>query len=1045
VKHIVAFLVAAGIIVSTTSNLLLSGDLSTRIEGGTLASSRDGWERQADLKTLNGFCPVFTANQGQFTEAVLFRGDVGGATVWFTSNAVYYQFIREKLSSVQEDDLTGFGYRLPKRPDSVEYQIVRASFVGARADPNVFGREAAGYTSNYFIGSNPENWYARVPNYREVIYEGVYPGIDLRYHTTQGRLEYDFLIPPGANPNQILIKYHGITSLTVDDAGDLAIKTGFGTILEQKPVIYQLDGSQRLPIQGEYHLLDKSTFGFTFGQGYDSSLPLIIDPFLDYSTFLGGSGNDYARGVAIDSAGHTYVTGYLTSSNFPIKNAYDSTYNGGSPSGHDVFVTKISAGGDSILFSTYLGGSTGDDRGYSIAVDSNGDACIGGVTGSTDFPTVDPVQETNAGGKDAFIGKLSSTGDSLIYSSYLGGSGDDVGLGLAIDTGGSAYIVGNTFSSDFNLSANPYDNSLDGDEDAFVAKFSPIGGLEFSTYLGGSANDAGVGIATDVNENAYVIGYTLSNDFPTVSAYDDSYNGGPTYGDVFITRLGATGESLVYSTFLGGDDDDLGLAIAVDGAENAYLTGYTLSDATSFPLVSAYDSTLEGGFDAFVAKLYQSGDSLVYSTFLGGGQGDFAFAIAVDPFGEACVVGSTPSNDFPVVNAYDESSNGNWDAFVTYVAVSGDSLVYSTYLGSWGWEYAYGVALDTSLTAHIGGYTNSSGFPTHNPIQDTLVGNYDAFVTAIFKDEYICIDSDNDGFGDPGHPENDCPDDNCPTVYNPDQADYDVDGVGDVCDNCYSTPNPDQEDEDLDGKGDSCDICTDTDGDGFGNPGFPANTCPDDNCPDTYNPDQGDADSDGFGDVCDTCTDTDGDGFGNPGYPVNTCPDDNCPNAYNPDQEDSDFDAVGDSCDNCPLLANPLQEDADFDGIGDSCDTCTDTDGDGYGNPNFPANTCPDDNCPYIYNPDQLDSDGDGIGDACDSGCCVPPIRGNVDGDQDDAINVADLSHLVTFLFYEGLPPSCWEEGNVDGDVEESINVGDLSYLVDYLFFDGPEPSSCPE
>jgi len=303
-----------------------------------------------------------------------------------------------------------------------------------------------------------------------------------------------------------------------------------------------------------------------------------------------------------------------------------------------------------------------------------------------------------------------------------------------------------------------------------------------------------------------------------------------------------------------------------------------------------------------------------------------------------------------------------------------------------------------------------------------------------------CTDTDNDGYGNPGYAANTCPDDNCPDVANPDQTDADADGIGDACDEC-----------------------TDTDSDGYGNPGYASNTCPDDNCPDVANPDQTDADADGIGDTCDECFDTDSDGYGDPDYPANTCPDDNCPDVSNPDQTDTDADGIGDACDectdtdndgygnpgyaantcpddNCPDVANPEQTDTDADAIGDTCDECTDTDSDGYGNPGYAANTCPDDNCPDISNPDQTDTDGDNIGDAC---CCIG-IRGNANADEEETLNIADVTFLVAYCFGGGPMPDCPAEGNVNADPEETINIADITVLVSYCFGGGPSPASCP-
>ena len=600
--------------------------------------------------------------------------------------------------------------------------MIKADFVGSNCTPLVVGEGLLEYKCNYFLGNDPTKWRTDVPNYSAVVYEDIYPGIDLKYYGNGKQMEYDFIVSPGADFSQIRIQYKGVKSISVDAAGHLVVETEWGTVTEMTPLVYQLKAIERIQVKGEYVLLGDDTFGFLLSEGYNPKLALVIDPVLVYSTYLGGGDNEWGYGIAVDNSGCAYVTGTTYSTDFPTENPYQTDQGD-----WDVFVTKLSSSGNSLVYSTYLGGNDGD-IGRGIAVDASGAAYVTGWTESTDFPTENPYQGTLHGLagfiSDAFVTKLSNSGSSLVYSTYLGGNSNEWGYDIAVDTSGAAYVTGYTSSADFPTE-DPYQTDQ-GYGDVFVSKLSSSGSsLVYSTYLGGNSGDYGYAIAVDASGAAYVTGWTYSGDFPTENPYQ-TYQGD---WDVFVTKLSSSGNSLVYSTFLGGNYRDCGKGIAVDASGAAYVTGWTSS--TDFPTENPYQ-TYQGDWDVFVTKLSSSGSSLVYSTYLGGSDFDIGLGIAVDTFGAAYVTGKTYSHNFPTENPYQSDRSGYCDVFVTKLSSAGNSLVYSTYLGGTDYETVDGIAVDASGSAYVTGETGSPDFPTTPDAYDTSYnGSVDAFVAKI--------------------------------------------------------------------------------------------------------------------------------------------------------------------------------------------------------------------------------------------------------------------------------------------------------------------------
>ncbi len=679
---------------------------------------------------------AFEENRGQTDARVRFLVRARGMTAFLCPTETVFALHSSVPKGTPHED-RGTGDDAERRTE-----VVRLRFVGANAVPEIEARDPLPGRCNYLIGNVPSRWITDVSTCARVAVRELWPGVDVVWRGGEdGRLAYDLVLAPGANVAAVAFEFEGAHETTALRDGSLRIATELGELRHTRPVAYQVADGARCEVDAAFTVTADGRVGFTVG-ACDSSRPLVIDPSLTYSTYLGGSSTstagDMGYAVAVDAMGAAYVAGRTLSTDFPTQSVFQSSLAGS----NDGFVSKISPSGSSLVWSTYLGGS-GSDIVYAIAIDASGAAHVTGNTLSTDFPTQSPLQGTYGGGGtyvgggDAFVTKLAPSGSSLAWSTYLGGSGDDNGQAIAVDGSGAAYVAGYTTSSNFPTQSPLQAAHSGGGRDAFVAKFNAGGSaLIYSTFLGGSDVDTGFGIAVDSTGNAHVCGDTRSTDFPTQSPLQGTHGGGEYDG--FVAKLDASGSALAWSTYLGGSSYDNARDVDVDASGAAYVAGYTTSDrpgysqSAEFPITAAaFQGTRAGTSDAFVAKFGTSGSTLVYSTFLGGSGVDSGMGVAVDSGGAATIVGNTTSSDFPTASPAQSSyGGGSRDVFVTKLGASGSTVVFSTYLGGSGADVAGvgGIALDSTGAAHVTGDTTSTNFPLQSALQATYGAPRDAFV-----------------------------------------------------------------------------------------------------------------------------------------------------------------------------------------------------------------------------------------------------------------------------------------------------------------------------
>ncbi|MCX6361501.1 MAG: SBBP repeat-containing protein [Armatimonadetes bacterium] len=664
---------------------------------------------------------TFERNTGRWPSDVQFVARGGGGTLFLTR--------REAVLSLRKGG---------------KASALRLKLQGSHGDAVASGLEKQPGIVNYFVGNNPANWRTKIPTYSRVKLAGVYPGVDLVYYGAgQSRtLEYDFVVKPGADPKQIRMAVSGAKSLRTVGGGLIA-STACGDVTLNRPYAYQTIDGVRRQVACSF-TVERNTVAFQVAR-YDAGRPLVVDPTLAYSTYLGGAGAEVSTGIAVDAAGCAYVTGTTGSTDYPtVAGSYAVAGSGD----QDAFVTKLNAAGSALIYSTYLGGSNREDD-PRIAVDAAGCAYVAGSTASSNFPVTAGAYQTAYSAADLFITKLNSAGTAPVYSTYLGGSGTDTASGIAVDTSGAVFVVGHT-SGAFPTTAGAFDTTFDATQlDGFAAKLNASGaGLSYCTALGGSGEETIGDVAIDTAGCAYVVGKTTSANYPTTAgAYDTSYNGNT---DGMITKVSADGTALVYSSYLGSTSPDLaeGVAVGADGV--AVVSGYTAS--RSFPTTAgAYQTAFGGGkADAFLCRVAANGTSLLQSTYVGSTGNEAYTSVALADDG-AVILATTVDGAFPVTgDAFQSSYAGAYDVALASLTPTLSALNYSTYLGGPGAEQEPRVAFRNGA-AYVAGPT-ATGFPvTAGSFQTTASGTSDAFVLKVsFKTSVASVLTVNLASGAPG-------------------------------------------------------------------------------------------------------------------------------------------------------------------------------------------------------------------------------------------------------------------------------------------------------
>jgi hypothetical protein len=747
----------------------LGTSASPIVDGRGPSTTRDETlDLHSNGAVLANFPLYFVKNHGQLDQRVAYYVLGGSTQVFFTQDGVTFVFSKPvqavsmvpsiKASQLQEEStfanstsgvgqLNNTSFESSRENKAVNRWAIMLNFVGAKSVTPV-GEVQNTATVSYFTNSRDE-WNTAVPTYQEVLYRELWPGIDLIFHGQTGQLKYDFIVHPGSDPHQIALQYQGAQNVSLNAGGDLEISTPLGGFTDQAPSSWQIGktGKQQVPASftitdtvkgGKYtSSYEAVKFGFVIGP-YDRTTDLVIDPAVIVQCgYIGGQYSDAVRDIALDADGNIYITGETESdeTSFPVTVGPDLAFY----FGVDVFVAKVSSTGTDLIYAGYIGG-LGNEYSWGIAVDGDGSAYVAGYTTSAEdtFPLIVGPDLTKNSYYDGFVSKINPAGTALLYSGFVGGGGDDAAYDIAVDESGSAFLAGKTGSTDFPVVGGP-DLDFNGINDAFIAKLTPDGsGFIYAGFIGGSDWDWGYRVAVDEDGYAYVAGDTLSDPnlekFPVLIGPDLTYNGA---WDSFVAKVNPSGTALVYSGYLGGNNDELTWGIALDPEGNIYISGETASSEATFPVSVGPDLTYNGGEkDAFVAKVLEDGTALAYCGYIGGDSGDWAYGLSVDSEGEAYIAGFSSSNQntFPRINGPDGSYNGgSSDAFISKVDHLGTHLIYSGYIGGAGSDYGLAITVDGAGNAFIAGQTssNQASFPALHWFDVTQNGNFDGFVAKV--------------------------------------------------------------------------------------------------------------------------------------------------------------------------------------------------------------------------------------------------------------------------------------------------------------------------